>query len=290
MKRYILLLLCGSAFAQKSPPATEANLIATQPARLIVRGDDMGFSHSGNVALVEAYKNGIETSIEVIVPSPWFPEAVQLLKEIPNADVGIHLALTSEWDLVKWRPLTAVPSLVNEDGYFYPMVFPNKNYPGQSISENKWKIEDVEREFRAQIEMALRHIPRISHVSAHMGCADLSKEVAAMTRRLAKEYKIDIDPDDYAVQQLPMQGPRNTPAEKAQSFIAALDKLQPGKTYLFVEHPGLDNAELRAIHHIGYENVAEDRQAVTDLLTDPRVRALIEKKGIRLIGYRDLGR
>lgn len=272
----LAILGAATAFAQ------------TPPARLIVRGDDMGFSHSGNLALVEAYKNGIETSIEVLVPSPWFPEAVQLLKEIPDADVGIHLALTSEWDLVKWRPLTVVQSLVNTDGYFYPMVFPNKNYSGQSISENDWKIEDVEREFRAQIEMALRHIPRISHLSSHMGCTNLSKEVTAMTKRLAQEYKIDLDPDDYDVQRLPMEGPRNSPAEKSQSFMNALDKLQPGKTYLFVEHPGLDNAELRAIHHIGYENVAEDRQGVTDLFTDPKVRVLIEKKGIRLIGYRDL--
>ena len=259
-----------------------------QPARLIIRGDDMGFSHSGNLALVESYKNGIETSIEVIVPSPWFPEAVQLLKEIPDADVGIHLALTSEWDLVKWRPMTQASSLVDADGYFYPMVFPNKNYPGRSISENAWKIGDVEREFRAQIETAIRHIPRISHLSAHMGCTAISEEVKAMTRRLAKEYKIDIDTDEYKVQRLPMEGPRGTPAEKSQSFVAALDKLEPGKTYLFVEHPGLDNPELRAIHHIGYENVAEDRQAVTDLFTDPKVKALIDKKGIRLIGYKDL--
>ena len=280
MKKLLLFLAIHGTTALAQAP----------PARLIVRGDDMGFSHSGNLALVEAYKNGIETSIEVIVPSPWFPEGVQLLKEIPDADVGIHLALTSEWDLVKWRPLTAVPSLVNADNYFYPKVFPDKNYPGQSISENQWKMEDVEREFRAQIEMALRHIPRISHVSSHMGCTSLSKEVAALTKRLAQEYKIDLDPENYAVQQLPMEGPRSTPAEKAHSFIAALDKLQPGQTYLFVEHPGLDNAELRAIHHIGYENVAEDRQGVTNLFTDPKVRVLIEKKGIRLIGYRDLGK
>ena len=78
------------------------------PTRLIIRGDDMGYSHSGNEALIKAYKEGIETSIEVIVPSPWFPEAVRLLQENPNVDVGIHLAITSEWDNIKWRPLAAV--------------------------------------------------------------------------------------------------------------------------------------------------------------------------------------
>ena len=274
---FLLLALCTvHAFAQ------------VPSARLIIRGDDMGFSHSGNLALVESYKNGIETSIEVIVPSPWFPEAVQLLKEIPDADVGIHLALTSEWDLIKWRPMTHAPSLVDADGYFYPMVFPNKNYPGRAISENAWKIGEIEREFRAQIETALRHIPRISHLSSHMGCTALSEEVKALTKRLAQEYKIDIDTDEYKVQRLPMEGPRGTPTEKAQSFINALNKLESGKTYLFVEHPGLDNAELRAIHHIGYENVAEDRQGVTNLFTSAEVKAKIKAQGIQLISYKDL--
>src|SRR4051812_19448788 len=74
----------------------------SQPAapRLIVRGDDMGFSHSGNQALMRSFKQGIETSIEVIIPSAWFPEAVKMLKENPGVDIGIHLALTSEWERI----------------------------------------------------------------------------------------------------------------------------------------------------------------------------------------------
>ncbi len=56
-----------------------------QPARLIIRGDDMGYTHSGNEALIKCYKEGIERSIEVIVPSPWFPEAVKLLNENPGS-------------------------------------------------------------------------------------------------------------------------------------------------------------------------------------------------------------
>src|SRR5688500_8239721 len=93
--------------------------------RLIVRGDDMGYSHAGNEAILKCSREGIQTSIEVIVPSPWFPEAVKMLEEIPDVDVGIHLAITSEWDNVKWRPLTECPSLTDADGYFYPMVSSN---------------------------------------------------------------------------------------------------------------------------------------------------------------------
>lgn len=255
--------------------------------RLIVRGDDMGYSHAGNEALLKCSKEGIQTSIEVIVPSPWFPEAVHLLEENPNIDVGIHLAITSEWTNIKWRPVSDCPSLRDADGYFFPMIWPNKNYPGQAVKENPWILEDIEKEFRAQIELALKKIPRISHVSGHMGCTDLSDSVKALTKRLAAEYKIDIDLEKAGVRYIGYDGPSKTSAEKIKGFTKMLNKLQPG-TYLFVDHPGLDCPELRAIHHIGYENVATDRQGVTDTWTNENIIQLIKQKNIKLISYKDL--
>jgi predicted glycoside hydrolase/deacetylase ChbG (UPF0249 family) len=261
---------------------------AQQPPRLIVRGDDMGFSHSGNEAIIKAYKEGIETSVEIIVPSPWFPEAVKMLNENPSLDVGIHIAITSEWDNIKYRPVSYCPSLTDEDGYFFPMIWPNKNYPGKALLENKWIFEDLEKELRAQIEMAKRKIPRISHISAHMGCYNISDEVKALAKRLAQEYKIDIDLSDYNVKGISYAGPKTTADEKIQSFIKMLESLKPGETYMFVDHPGLDSPELRAIYHIGYENVAADRQGVTATWTDPKVKAAIKKLGIQLTSYADL--
>jgi chitin disaccharide deacetylase len=275
---YTLLLLqvyIGSPAQQKA-------------ARLIVRGDDMGFTHSGNEALINTNKKGIETSIEVIVASPWFPEAVKLLQQNPGVDVGIHLALTSEWETVKWRPLSDCASLKDSNGYFYPMVFPNKNYPGQSIKENHWKIADVEKEFRAQIEMGIKKIPRISHESSHMGCTDLDKDVKALVKKLVKEYNINIDLQELGVQSIGYKGPAATTDEKLKSFLNMLDSLKPGITYLFVDHPALDGPEMRAIYHIGYENVAADRQGVTDVWTNPIVIEALRKKNIQLISYADL--
>jgi chitin disaccharide deacetylase len=278
MKKFILLLAAVMGCVQ----------MEAQPPRLIIRGDDMGYSHSGNAALIRCSLEGIQTSIEVIVPSPWFPEAVKLLKENPGIDVGVHLAITSEWDNVKWRPVSDCASLRDEDGYFFPMTWPNKNYPGRSLKENGFSLADVEKEFRAQIELALKHIPRVSHISGHMGCTDLSDSVRMMTKRLAKEYNIDVDLTAYNVRGVGYDGPHRTFEEKKASFISMLRKLQKGGTYLFVDHPGFDDAELRAISHIGYENVAEDRQGVTSLWTDRDVKALIKSLGIQLISYRDL--
>ena len=276
MHTVVILLFSVTIFAQQ------------KTIRLIIRGDDMGYTHSGNAALIKSYKEGIETSIEVIVPSPWFPEAVKLLQQNPGVDVGVHLALTSEWENIKWRPLTDCKSLKDSSGYFYPMAYPNKNYPGQSITENLWKIEDIEKEFRAQIELAIKKIPRISHISSHMGCTDITNDVKALSRKLAKEYHIDIDLDDYHVKYVPYNGPSKTTAEKIQSFLIMLHKLEPGNTYWFLEHPGINDEELQAVYHIGNEQVAADRQAITDLFTNEKVKALIKEKGIELIGYRDL--
>jgi chitin disaccharide deacetylase len=168
------------------------------------------------------------------------------------------------------------------------MVFPNKNYPGKSITENKWKIEDVEKEFRAQIELGLKLLPSISHLSYHMGCTSLSREVKALAQKLAEEYQIPVTPDDEKFIGAGYDGEHKTPEQKRKSFAAMLVKLEPGKTYIFVDHPGINDSELQAISHIGYEDVVADRQGVTDLFTDADIKRLIKQKGIQLITYRDL--
>jgi chitin disaccharide deacetylase len=273
-----LLFVCLDIFAS-----------AQKPPRLIVRGDDMGYSHSGNQALIQCAKAGIQQSIEIIVPSPWFPEAVKMLKENPGLDVGVHLAITSEWDNMKWRPLTNCKSLRDEDGYFFPMIFPNKNYPGRSVSENKWTMADLEMEFRAQIELAMKKLPgMITHVSAHMGCTALNDSSKALIKKLVAEYGLNIDTEKAGVKYIGYKGAHKTAAEKIAGFIAMLDDLKPGETYMFVDHPGLDSPELRAVSHIGYEDVATDRQGVTDLFTSKLVKEAIARKGIKLISYKDL--
>jgi chitin disaccharide deacetylase len=256
--------------------------------RLIVRGDDMGYTHSGNEALIKCYKEGIETSIEVLVPSPWFPEAAKMLQQNPGVDVGIHLALTSEWENIKWRPLSNGASIRDSSGYFYPMVYPNQNYPGQALLENHLKTEEIEKEFRMQIELALKKIPHISHISSHMNCTNMNDDVKAMTKKLAKEYKVDIDLDEFGVKYVGYAGPSKTSEEKIESFLNMLGKLEPGSTYWFIDHPGINDEELKAVYHTGYEQVAADRQGVTDVFTHEKVKAFIKEKGIQLIGYKDL--
>lgn len=69
-------------------------------------------------------------------------------------------------------------------------------------------------------------------------------------------------PKDYRFTYIGYDGPSRTSAEKEESFIRSLNKLEAGKRYLFLDHPALDNEEMRTVFHIGYEQVALDRQGV----------------------------
>jgi predicted glycoside hydrolase/deacetylase ChbG (UPF0249 family) len=121
--------------------------------RLLVRADDMGVALGVNEACIRSCREGIARSVEVIVPGPWFLDAVGRLETNPDIDVGIHLCLTSEWERVKWRPLTASPSIADKDGYFYPMTRQRKDFPpGTGLFDANPKPEEIEHELRAQIE------------------------------------------------------------------------------------------------------------------------------------------
>ncbi|MHB9048818.1 MAG: polysaccharide deacetylase family protein [Pirellulales bacterium] len=249
--------------------------------RLIVRADDMGSSHTANVACIQCCREGIVKSVEVMVPGPWYTEAVKMLKETPSIDVGVHLTLTSEWDSCKWGPITRAPSLADKHGHFFPMTSQRRDFPPNTgFLDAKPKLAEVEQELRAQIELAIADIPQVSHLSNHMGTATATPEMRALVERLSREYK------------LPLEAPaaRNAgglgavPAGKEPAMVKVLERLTPGD-WVLVEHPGQDTDEMRALGHVGYEGVAADRAGVTRAFTSAAGKAVIARRGIQLISY-----
>jgi predicted glycoside hydrolase/deacetylase ChbG (UPF0249 family) len=257
--------------------------------RLIVRGDDIGSTHAANIGCIKSYREGIMRSVEIMVPCPWFPEAVKMLKGNPGLDVGVHITVTSEWENIKWGPITHAPSLRDYDGYFYPMIWPNERFPADmALASQDWDIREIEAEMRAQIELARRHIPQVSHLSCHMGCAGLDERVGKLYRKLAAEYGLDIHPGDHGIEGFPMEVKGVTLEERIHNFIEGLNRLEPGKTYLFVEHPAMATPEMEAVGHSGYYGVNSDRDMVTKMFTSEKVLQVIKERKIKLISYADL--
>ena len=248
--------------------------------RLLVRSDDMASSHAANVSCIDVVKNGISRSIEIMVPCAWFFEAVKMLKQNPGIDVGVHLTVTSEWDGIKWGPITASPSLMDWYGNFLATT-------GEWYNMT-WNLDEVEAEYRKQIEMALKEIPNVTHLSSHMGAPDVKPELKALVKKLASEYKLIYETEGLT--RLPDFGWNQAQSfqEKETAFIGMLGKLETGKTYLFVEHPANESEEMKAYGHLNMETVARDRNWVTQVFTSPKVIKAIQEKGIELIDYQDL--
>src|SRR5215208_7390336 len=118
---------------------------SAEPVYLIIRTDDAGMSHSVNMGLERLIASGLPVSVSVMFPTPWYQETVEILKRHPEVSVGIHLTLNSEWKNYRWGPVlgrTAVPSLVDADGYFFPS--------SEDLHKHPANLSEVEKELRAQ--------------------------------------------------------------------------------------------------------------------------------------------
>jgi len=257
--------------------------------RLIVQGDDMGAGHGINTGTLRAYKQGILRTTNVLMPTPWVTEAARLLKENPELDVGVHLTLTSEWSDIRWRPLSVVPSLVNRDGNLFRFVQPRSYDVGESIAEHKPALSDIEKELRAQLDLAKKLFPQATYASTHMGFSALSPEVAALVKRLVAEYRLVSANSGLGIQYLrSVWEPSDSNEVRALKLAAKLKTLTPG-TWLMVDHAADDTPEIRAFGNNGVGiNVAQDRSGVVHAWTAPEVVEVVKARSIRLTNYREM--
>lgn len=276
------IVAAAGATAALSPAGQAGGAI-----KLVVRADDIGSCHTANLACIRCFREGIARSVEVQTVCPWFNEAARMLRENPGFDVGVHLTLTSEWENYKWGPLTEAPSLVDEQGHFYPMTSQRADFPPRTgFLECGWKIDEVEKELRAQIELAKKEIPQVSHLSSHMGTPTSTPQLRDLVARLAEEYKLPIETP--GAKYLPWAADSKASAqEREAALIKALEEIGPG-TWIIVEHPGADTEEMRGIGHKGYWEVASHRDGVTKSFCSPKVKEVIQRRGIQLVSYHDM--
>ena len=186
LRSFVVLLCIALLLTSPSSAAgqADASKSAAKPDHyLVIRTDDAGMSHSVNMALEKLIATGLPISVSVMFPTPWYQETVDILKRHPEVSVGIHLTLNSEWKNYRWGPVlgrTAVPSLVDADGYFFPSA--------SDLFKNNPNLGEVERELRAQVERAVKSGLKIDYLDYHMGTVRQRPEFLAIAEKLAREY------------------------------------------------------------------------------------------------------
>ena len=241
-------------------------------------------SHSVNVGLQKLIDTGLPVSVSVMFSTPWYQETVELLKRHPAVSVGIHLTLNSEWKNYRWGPVlgpTAVPSLVDAEGFFFPSA--------DDVYRNRPNVREVEKELRAQIERAKRTGLRIDYVDYHMGTVFRNPEFLAVAERLAGEYGLGMSGYFGETSHDPQYAA--APAAKSDSLVAMVARLTPS-TNLVVTHVGIDNEELGALLDMNASgplpDMSKHRQGELDALISPRFRQALAARNVQLITYRQL--
>src|SRR5687768_329045 len=153
---------------------------------LIVHADDLGMAHSVNAATLKAFETGLVNSGSIMVPCPWLPEIAAYARANPQADLGLHLTLTSEWTTFRWGPVTPkdrVSSLLDKNGYFQLT---------ETEAAAKADPKEVELEIRAQIERARASGIQPTHLDSHMGTLYQNKALFEIFLKVAREYKLPV--------------------------------------------------------------------------------------------------
>ena len=294
----LLALARASAFAQVPGRSVQERLGHPPSARLLViHADDVGMSHSVNRASFAAVEGRAVTSASILVPCPWFAEVATWVKDQPDADLGIHLALNSEWNTLRWGPLvgaTAAPSLVDGAGYL-PLDTP-------SVAQRA-ALGEAEGELRAQVERARAAGIRISHLDTHMGALMTTPGLFALYRRLGRELglpvllerrgiqeqKLDVPDDEILIDRVLGLGTTVDEKQWLPAYLEILAPLPPG-VYELIVHLALDDEEMRAAT-VGHEDFgAAWRQHDFDLVRSAEFKRFLEEQGFVLVSWTDLAR
>jgi predicted glycoside hydrolase/deacetylase ChbG (UPF0249 family) len=268
---------------------------------LIIHADDIGVSHSVNRATFAALESGAINSFSAMMPTPWITELAQYVKTHPDADVGLHLTLTSEWNTYRWGPLAPrdeVPSLMDSTGTLWTRE--------TGIRDNA-KADEVEREIRAQIAHAYRLGIRPTHLDSHMGSLFTRRDLYAVLAKVAREHNLpflalrdaagrggdSLQPPmregEIALDAVATIGPDVPAARWKQWYLDQVKALKPGLTE-FIVHVGYDDAELQAVMR-GFDAWGSAwRQRDLDVLSSPEFRQALKDNKVILVTWRDLQR
>jgi len=293
----VVSLLVGSTLSAQTKTVAERLGHPANSKLLVIHADDLAAAHSIDVASFDALDKGAITSASIMVPTPWITEVAAFARAHPNADLGLHLTLTSEWDTYRWGSVSSpdkIPSLLDSTG-----TFPND----ESVVAARAKPAEAEREIRAQIDRALALGIRPTHLDSHMGSLFTTPELIATYVKVAREYRLPflavrnpngpLGPsltDKDVLLDAVVIADRQVPRDQWKAwYLKAIADLKPGLTELIV-HLGHDDSELQAVtvSHEAYGSAW--RQRDYEVMFSPEFKKALRDNHVILVTWKELGK
>jgi len=278
-------------------PETSVNNV-TPPSGLIITADDFGLHESVNEAVERAHQEGVLTAASLMVAAPAAADAIERARRLPSLRVGLHLVLA---DGHATLPPTAIPDLVDGEGRFGNRMVRD----GVRFFCLPWVRRQVAAEIRAQFEAFAASGLLLDHVNAHKHfhlhptllrlTIDIGRGFGLRAIRWPNEphaplllkpwlallrlnlAAADIGHNDYLV------GIAQSGKFDEAALIDTLQHLPPhgiGEIYL---HPALISGAEIASSMANYRHADEFAALVS-----PRVRAVLNRLGLRAGGFSDL--
>ena len=271
-----------TTLARQTPVVLSSQLLGfPATARvLVVNCDDLGMDEAINAAVFASIEHGIAASCSLLVPPPAARSAMDMLRQRPSVPFGIHLTLVRDAIDLPWSPLApGTDSLLDASGRFFTA-------DDRDTLLRQARIEDVEREFRAQIDAVARAGLSPTHLDFHCLADGGRPDILDLTVSLAVEHGLavrvwlDAGLEEMRRRRLPVV---DNPfldsfsldiADKPAEYERLLRDLPAGLTEWAV-HPSTDPDS--PVRYGDYE-----------FLTSPQARELIRKEGITVIDYRPI--
>ncbi|MGH9714384.1 MAG: carbohydrate deacetylase [Candidatus Acidiferrales bacterium] len=285
--------------------------------QLILNADDFGMTRGVNEGIIRAHRDGVLTSTTLMAGGAAFEDAVNLAKQNPGLGVGCHLVLVGGCAIA---PLQAIPSLADDAGQL-PATLPEFV---TRVSSGRIRVDEIEREMRAQIEkiraagIEPTHLDTHKHTHAHPRVMEALGRVAQSTgitrvRRPIETIRdslessrgegVGITLQVLAAATVRAMTPRLDAISRKYRLrspdqflgLAGTGMMGPAKLRQMIEaladgqteimvHPGLCDEDLRQAD----TRLKQERQTELEGLLDAGVRSAIEERGIRLITFREV--
>ncbi len=299
------LVLAAAAISARAETWAEKLGYPSGKIILMLHADDIGMCYEANDSAKNYLTKGRIQSAAMMVPCPWFNEIANWYKENHEYDLGLHLAMNSEWKWYRWGPVAGkdkVPGMCDEDGYLRRGVIE---------TATRASAEEIETEIRAQVERALSRGIRPGHIDTHMGTLYARPDYTAAYMKVAEEYHLPamvVEPTPAVIEKFRKQGypitkqgtdlmanyklPKlddfnsvpegKTYEEKKQKFYDLVRSLSPGLNEI-IFHP---STLTEGMKHI--TGTWQQRAWEAQMFDDPEVLAFFEREGIEFTNWKEI--